>query len=106
MNTPSWSRPATADRGPSVTQIALPLSLCLPWIILGQGIAQNTVIEHNISFIDVAPTLAHILDVFPHPNWQGSRVQDFFTQGNKLQQSVENQTYMHLFKEQQMRPAA
>lgn len=80
--------------------------LCLPWIISGHGIAHNTVIEHTISFIDVAPTLAHILDISPHPNWQGSRVHDFFTKGNKLQQSVKTQTYVPLFKRQQMRPAA
>ena len=80
--------------------------LCLPLIIAGKGIQQNTVIEQNISFIDVAPTLAHILDVSPHPNWQGRLIQDFFTQSNTLQHSVENQTYMHLFKEQQMKPAA
>lgn len=78
----------------------------LPWIISGKAIARNTVIEQNISFIDVAPTLAHILDVFPHPNWQGSRVQDFFTQGNERQILQEKQLYMHLFQEHKMRPAA
>lgn len=78
----------------------------LPWIISGQGIAQNTVIEQTISFIDVAPTLAHILDVSPHPNWQGSIIEDFFTQSSTRQHSIKNQAYVHLLQEQHMRPAA
>lgn len=44
---------------------------CAPLFLAGPGIVQHKVVEQPVSLLDLAPTMAAILDVAPHPDWQG-----------------------------------
>lgn len=60
-----------------------PADTPLPFIIKGPGINDNSRIERRISFIDLAPTLAHLLAIAPHPCWNGSIIEEILTSETK-----------------------
>ena len=48
----------------------------LPLIIAGPGIPQGVELEQPLSFLDLAPTMAQILGLAPHPDWRGSSIEE------------------------------
>jgi predicted AlkP superfamily pyrophosphatase or phosphodiesterase len=52
--------------------------LTVPWVIAGPGIRCGYEIEGPVSLMDTAPTLAHVLGVAPHPEWDGRCVEEIF----------------------------
>lgn len=92
----SWTQ-STGHRSP----------IFLPWIISGQGICHHLVIEAEASFLHVAPTMAAILDIAPHPSWKGSVLENIFLHSlHPTPALAEEQQYMHLLNEHCIRPAA
>jgi predicted AlkP superfamily pyrophosphatase or phosphodiesterase len=55
-----------------------PEDMTIPWIIAGPGIRQNYQIETPVSLLDTAPTLARLLDLRPHPAWEGHCIEEIF----------------------------
>ena len=64
--------------GGSRTRIGedLPAEACLPLILAGPGIPRGVELEQPLSFLDLAPTMATILGLAPHPDWQGSGIEN------------------------------
>jgi predicted AlkP superfamily pyrophosphatase or phosphodiesterase len=56
----------------------MPEDMTIPWIMAGPGIRQNYVIQQPVSLLDTAPTLAAILNVPPHRDWEGRCVEEIF----------------------------
>lgn len=52
--------------------------MTIPWMIAGPGIRQGHAIQGSVSLLDTAPTLARILDVPVHPEWEGRCVEEIF----------------------------
>ncbi|GAB4431248.1 MAG: hypothetical protein Kow0031_12360 [Anaerolineae bacterium] len=59
----------------------LPEDMTIPWFIAGPHIKQNHPIAVPVSLLDTAPTLARLLGIAPHPQWEGLCVEEVFTQG-------------------------
>lgn len=78
----------------------------LPFIVRGPGINQNHIIRSPRSFLDAAPTLASILDIAPHPNWQGSVAEELFTSKNNQQTGQDGSLPVHLLDNINVRSAA
>lgn len=55
----------------------LPEDMTVPWMAWGPAMAAGRQISQPVSLLDVAPTLASLLGLPPHPSWQG-RVVDVF----------------------------
>ena len=49
-----------------------------PVLLAGPGIAKGLVVEQPVSLIDLAPTMASILGVAPHPDWRGRMLAEWF----------------------------
>lgn len=47
-------------------------------LVSGPGIVQGREDEQPLSMLDVAPTLAAILGVAPHPDWRGRTLAEWF----------------------------
>lgn len=78
----------------------------LPFIVKGHAINANHTIEEPISFLDVAPTLAELLDIAPHPNWHGSVAEEIFSPMNNRHLEQEELFRVHLLDNANIRPAA
>lgn len=52
--------------------------MTIPWMIAGPGIRQNYAIQGAVSLLDTAPTLARILNVPVHADWEGRCVDEIF----------------------------
>lgn len=50
----------------------------LPLILAGPGIPGGVELEQSLSFLDLAPTMAKILGVAPHPDWRGGIIGEVF----------------------------
>jgi arylsulfatase A-like enzyme len=46
----------------------------IPWIVAGPGIRAGHAIAEAVSLLDSAPTLAHVLQLQPHRDWEGRLV--------------------------------
>lgn len=57
---------------------ALDEDMAIPWMVAGPGIRRNYQIQHAVSLLDSAPTLAHILQVGAHRDWEGRCVEAIF----------------------------
>ena len=57
-----------------------PEDLTIPWVISGPRIRQQHPIASPVSLLDTAPTLAHLLGLAPHPQWEGRVVEEIFEQ--------------------------
>lgn len=55
-----------------------PEDMTIPWMIAGPGIRAGHELEGPVSLLDTAPTLARILEVQPHPHWEGRCVDEVF----------------------------
>lgn len=52
--------------------------MTIPWIVAGPGIRSNHALQNPVSLLDTAPTLARLLDITPHPQWEGRCVEEIF----------------------------
>ncbi len=75
-------RPRTGEIGSGETH--------LPLILAGPGIRQGVELEQSLSLLDLAPTMAEILGLAPHPDWQGGIIDDLF-QPSPLEQIAQSQ---------------
>lgn len=57
---------------------ATPENMIIPWIIDGPHIKENFEFAAAVTLLDTAPTLAHILGIPPHPEWEGRCVTEVF----------------------------
>jgi predicted AlkP superfamily pyrophosphatase or phosphodiesterase len=56
----------------------MPEDMTIPWIVAGPGIRQGHTIAAPVSLLDTAPTLARMLGVAPHHDWEGRCVEEIF----------------------------
>jgi arylsulfatase A-like enzyme len=56
----------------------LPEDMTIPWVIAGPGIRAGHTIAAPVSLLDTAPTLARLLDIAPHRDWEGRCVEEAF----------------------------
>jgi predicted AlkP superfamily pyrophosphatase or phosphodiesterase len=59
-----------------------PADMTIPWIIAGPGVRPDHEIAQPVNLIDTAPTLAHVLGLDPHPEWEGRIVIEAFNEAN------------------------
>lgn len=52
--------------------------MTIPWLVSGPGIRRNVTLTVPVSLLDTAPTLARLLDLEPHPAWEGRCVTEIF----------------------------
>jgi predicted AlkP superfamily pyrophosphatase or phosphodiesterase len=55
-----------------------PEDMTIPWLVAGPGIRQNYEIKTAVSLLDTAPTLARLLQIKPHPEWEGRCIEEIF----------------------------
>jgi phosphopentomutase len=52
--------------------------MTIPWLVAGPGIRTNHRLTSPVSLLDTAPTLARLLNLNPHPQWEGRCVEEIF----------------------------
>jgi arylsulfatase A-like enzyme len=52
--------------------------MTIPWLIMGPGIKQGYGIETAVSLLDTTPTLAAIMDIPTHRDWEGRCISEIF----------------------------
>jgi predicted AlkP superfamily pyrophosphatase or phosphodiesterase len=52
--------------------------MTIPWLVAGPGIRRGHAIEAQVSLLDTAPTLARLLGVPPHREWEGRCIDEIF----------------------------
>jgi len=62
----------------------MPEDMTIPWMVAGPGIRRGYEIETSVSLLDTAPTLARVLGITPHPDWEGRCVEEIFEQGREM----------------------
>lgn len=55
-----------------------PEDMTIPWLISGPDIRRGVKLDGSISLLDTAPTIARILGLTPHPQWEGRIVAEIF----------------------------
>ncbi|MGE4559731.1 MAG: alkaline phosphatase family protein [Desulfobulbus sp.] len=50
----------------------------VPLLLAGPGISRGLVVEQPVSLLDLAPTMASILGLAPHPDWRGRILSEWF----------------------------
>ena len=55
-----------------------PEDMTIPWTITGPGIRSSHEITAPVSLLDTAPTLARVMGITPHPDWEGRCVEEIF----------------------------
>lgn len=50
--------------------------MTIPWMVAGPGIKSGYTIQARVSLLDTAPTLAHILGLTPHREWEGQVIHE------------------------------
>jgi predicted AlkP superfamily pyrophosphatase or phosphodiesterase len=58
----------------------MPEDMTIPWLVAGPAIKQNYAIQAPVSLLDTAPTLARLLELPAHPQWEGKVVEEAFIQ--------------------------
>jgi predicted AlkP superfamily pyrophosphatase or phosphodiesterase len=56
----------------------LPEDMTIPWMVAGPGIRPGYDIQGAVSLLDTAPTLAEILNIRPHKDWEGQCIMELF----------------------------
>jgi predicted AlkP superfamily pyrophosphatase or phosphodiesterase len=56
----------------------MPEDMTIPWIVAGPGIRAGHAITSPVSLLDTAPTLARLLGIAPHREWEGRCVEEIF----------------------------
>jgi len=52
--------------------------MIIPWLAVGQNIKKGYTIQSRVSLLDTAPTIAKILEIQPHHEWEGHCVDEIF----------------------------
>ena len=60
----------------------MPEDMTIPWIAAGPDIRAGRTIAAPVSLLDTAPTLARLLGIAPHHEWEGRCVEEIFEQVN------------------------
>ncbi len=60
----------------------MPEDMTIPWLIMGPNIKQGHEIETAVSLLDTAPTLAHIMNIDTHRDWEGHCIEEIFINGH------------------------
>jgi predicted AlkP superfamily pyrophosphatase or phosphodiesterase len=55
-----------------------PEDMTIPWLAAGPGIRQNYEIKSAVSLLDTTPTIARLLGLKPHGEWEGKVVEEIF----------------------------
>jgi predicted AlkP superfamily pyrophosphatase or phosphodiesterase len=55
-----------------------PEDMTIPWLVAGPGIRQGYAIDAPVSLLDTAPTIARLLGLAPHHEWEGRCVEEIF----------------------------
>ena len=55
-----------------------PEDTTIPWMVAGPGIRSGYEIQSKVTLLETAPTLARILHIKPHPDWDGHCVDEIF----------------------------
>lgn len=55
-----------------------PDDMVIPFFLCGPKIRRGYEIQTRLSLLDIAPTLARLLEINPHPEWEGSPVDSAF----------------------------
>jgi arylsulfatase A-like enzyme len=55
-----------------------PEDMTIPWVVAGPRVRPNHTIASEVSLLDTAPTLAHLLGLKPHAQWEGKVVAEIF----------------------------
>jgi predicted AlkP superfamily pyrophosphatase or phosphodiesterase len=55
-----------------------PEDMTIPWVIAGPGIRRGHTLTTPVSLLDTAPTLARLLGLAPHLEWEGRCVEEIF----------------------------
>ncbi|MBE7467578.1 MAG: hypothetical protein DPW09_18725 [Anaerolineae bacterium] len=55
-----------------------PEDMTIPWLVAGPGIRRDYPIKSRVSLLDTAPTLARLLGISPHREWEGRCVEEIF----------------------------
>ena len=56
----------------------MPEDMTIPWLVAGPGIRAGHSITSPVSLLDTAPTLARLLGIAPHRDWEGRCVEEIF----------------------------
>ena len=56
----------------------IPEDMLVPWIAVGEGIRPGFEIKSSVGLIDTAPTVARLLGLKPHPDWEGRCIEEMF----------------------------
>lgn len=52
--------------------------MTIPWMAVGPAIKRNYTIKNTVSLLDTAPTIAKLLEVKSHNEWEGTCVDEIF----------------------------
>jgi arylsulfatase A-like enzyme len=55
--------------------------MTIPWIVAGPGVRRGYTIRGAVSLLDTAPTLARLLGIAPHAEWEGRCIEEIFDPG-------------------------
>jgi predicted AlkP superfamily pyrophosphatase or phosphodiesterase len=56
----------------------MPEDMTIPWMVAGPNIRQGYTIQEPVSLLNTAPTLARLLGVTPHRDWEGKCIEEIF----------------------------
>jgi predicted AlkP superfamily pyrophosphatase or phosphodiesterase len=56
----------------------IPEDMRIPWILAGPSVRAGHEIASPVSLLDAAPTMARLLGLMPHPEWEGVCVDEAF----------------------------
>lgn len=73
-----WQVVITSDHGGHDRShgMDIPEDMTVPWIAAGPAIRQGHAIDRPVSLLDTAPTIARLLGVNPHREWEGACVEE------------------------------
>jgi predicted AlkP superfamily pyrophosphatase or phosphodiesterase len=57
--------------------------MTIPWLVAGPAIRRGYEISTPVSLLDTAPTLAHILNIAPHRDWDGRCIAEIFNENSE-----------------------
>jgi predicted AlkP superfamily pyrophosphatase or phosphodiesterase len=56
----------------------LPEDMTIPWLAAGPNIKAGHTIQSPVTLLDTAPTIARLLGLPPHPQWEGKVIEEIF----------------------------
>lgn len=76
----------------------------VPMIIQGPGIAEDMEIDCKSSLLDIAPTMAEVLGIAPHPDWQGRVLREIFTDRDSDRLALNTSPYIRFLPQKAVQP--